>query len=64
MRTIGQVAGHEINLKIEDVLDLKKSKNKPGPDSSEGDRLLYKNFRLCQTVGRNTPYAKSFLSAN
>ena len=26
MRTIGQVAGHEINLEIEDVLDKNKIK--------------------------------------
>ena len=32
--------------------------------NSEGDCSLRKNFRLCQTVVRNKPYAKSFLSAN
>ena len=30
MRIIGQVAGHEINLEIEDVLDKNKNKGKFG----------------------------------
>ena len=51
MRIIGQVAGHEINLEIEDVLDKKNITSRGGCDHSlmnqnQGQGFEYSHIRM------------------